>query len=248
MNEELYHHGIKGMKWGVRRTPEQLGHTVSNKSASSFVKKPVKVQERRSLDKAHHKSTYISDDELRRRIERLNLEERYEELVSRQRARENTGFKATLKELAAKNLKSGGDQLLGWAVSKAVDRITGRNKSFNIDEFKNMDVNNMDADTVAKVAKYYGDVIKIKTSREVLNPSKSSEPSKDSKSSKSSESSKDTKSSTSAKGNPSTTSSSSGKDYTKRPEWGDHRLHKPSRKQLNEWISERNRAIFDLSR
>lgn len=26
---ELYHHGIKGMKWGVRRTPEQLGHNTA---------------------------------------------------------------------------------------------------------------------------------------------------------------------------------------------------------------------------
>ena len=28
MNEELYHYGVKGMKWGVRRTPEQLGRKI----------------------------------------------------------------------------------------------------------------------------------------------------------------------------------------------------------------------------
>lgn len=28
---EIYHHGIKGMKWGVRRTPEQLGHRISKR-------------------------------------------------------------------------------------------------------------------------------------------------------------------------------------------------------------------------
>lgn len=29
-NQELYHHGVKGQKWGVRRTPTQLGHRPSN--------------------------------------------------------------------------------------------------------------------------------------------------------------------------------------------------------------------------
>lgn len=32
---EIYHHGIKGMKWGVRRSPEQLGHAPKGKVAKS---------------------------------------------------------------------------------------------------------------------------------------------------------------------------------------------------------------------
>lgn len=30
MNEYLEHHGIEGQKWGIRRTPEQLGHKIAS--------------------------------------------------------------------------------------------------------------------------------------------------------------------------------------------------------------------------
>jgi hypothetical protein len=38
-NYELYHHGVKGMKWGVRRTAAQLGHSPAAKKASAAGKK-----------------------------------------------------------------------------------------------------------------------------------------------------------------------------------------------------------------
>jgi hypothetical protein len=38
-SDEIRHHGIKGQKWGVRRTPEQLGHPRSNKRRKKNRKK-----------------------------------------------------------------------------------------------------------------------------------------------------------------------------------------------------------------
>ena len=35
---ELYHYGVKGMKWGVRRTPNQLGHRPGDSSVTRKVK------------------------------------------------------------------------------------------------------------------------------------------------------------------------------------------------------------------
>lgn len=43
---ELYHHGVKGMKWGVRRTKEQLGYKSNSKLSSenfSMKKKNIKL-------------------------------------------------------------------------------------------------------------------------------------------------------------------------------------------------------------
>ena len=43
--EEIYHHGIKGMKWGVRRTPEQLGQRFKKTKEDIAAKKEARDKE-----------------------------------------------------------------------------------------------------------------------------------------------------------------------------------------------------------
>lgn len=100
-DNELYHHGIKGMKWGVRRTPAQLGHDTGGVDLQKAKKKVdaanTIVNETRNINnnvsKKQSKKVQkqkmaevksMSDKELRERVNRLNMEQQYMRMSSEQ--------------------------------------------------------------------------------------------------------------------------------------------------------------------
>ena len=68
---ELYHYGIKGMKWGIRRTAAQLGHKVSDVYKKYRDAKKAKTEAKK---KASRSVKDMTDAELREKINRLTLE------------------------------------------------------------------------------------------------------------------------------------------------------------------------------
>lgn len=74
-DNELYHHGVKGMKWGVRRYRNRdSSNSLANKrSENKNIKKDRKeaMKNRRSL----------SDQDIKKRIDRIKLEREFKSLT-----------------------------------------------------------------------------------------------------------------------------------------------------------------------
>ena len=111
-NSYLAHHGIKGMKWGVRRTPEQLGHRV--KSASQKVKSKV-TDRKKKTDPVKQ----MSDDELRKRINRIQMEKQYKQLTAKQ----TSAGQKFVKDVMVNAAKQTATQYASKAMVKGVEAL-----------------------------------------------------------------------------------------------------------------------------
>lgn len=127
--DELYHYGTKGMKWGVIRTAEQLGHIVKSVYDSHKAKK--RTKEEAATAKKRSKITNpkkLTTEELNARIKRLQLEKDYNDLVKdTDSTRKGKNFVMDILESSGKNLLT---QVTNHYGAKALNKVIGEDVIF----------------------------------------------------------------------------------------------------------------------
>nr|DAM43237.1 MAG TPA: Structural protein [Caudoviricetes sp.] len=118
MDKYLMHYGVLGMKWGVRRSRSNASTSGGKRrSRTSLFSK--KAATKKKIAKKSAKD--MTDDELRKAIERLELEKKYDSFSSK-KVNKGKDFVAKVIEKSGENIAT---QLTTYAMGTAVNKIAG---------------------------------------------------------------------------------------------------------------------------
>ena len=127
-NNELMHYGVPGMKWGVKRTPAQLGRKSASSSKSLFEKKKPKPKAKtKEKPESSKKETApkpksvkeMSDDELNSAIRRMQLEQTYASLSPQKVSTGKAVTKRILNNIVVPAAEDVGRQMVKTALTRA---------------------------------------------------------------------------------------------------------------------------------
>jgi hypothetical protein len=126
LEDVLAHYGIKGMKWGVRRSDRELRRARRQKTSGPPSEDAKRASAAASKAKAGGIST-LSNQELQQLNNRLNLEQQYNRLTTSEKKKKNAGSKFAQefianmgKEQANKFLKKHGPMMIKTAAGLLV--------------------------------------------------------------------------------------------------------------------------------
>lgn len=122
----LKHYGVKGMKWGVRKQYKSTGRK-KNKKIFSFKKSEKKTAKKEKNESSSNKR-YISDEELRRRINRLKMEKEYKQLTAREKSAGQKWIEGVLsdssRQIAVSFIKKYADKTIDKMLNDAAKKAT----------------------------------------------------------------------------------------------------------------------------
>lgn len=105
----LAHFGVKGMKWGVRRSPKLAKEGPSKDAQASL---SLRARAKRSKPKA------LSNAELRQAIDRMNLEQQFKRLAVNERPAVQRFIASTLLEIGKREVQVAVSKKVAGVVAK----------------------------------------------------------------------------------------------------------------------------------
>lgn len=131
-NNQLYHHGVKGMRWGIRRYQNPDGTlTAAGKKRQERLERDKPHED---YERAHSKKSVsqMSNKELRERNNRLQMERQYADLTKKTSTGKKvvTAFIATAGTLAA--VGTAIDQYKKFAQRSDVQKSLGKIGDFTV--------------------------------------------------------------------------------------------------------------------
>ena len=103
--DELYHYGVKGMRWGVRKNSGAKGFYKQKKTEHRAAK--TKQFEKKFDDSTDYRMKNISNEDLQAKVNRLNLEKQYKDLTHDETYKGQRFVKYLKKDVGKKQVDQG---------------------------------------------------------------------------------------------------------------------------------------------